>query len=148
MSCGLDSASSGLVPVAGSLEHGTEVSVSTEGGQFLDQLSDISLSRKTLLQSNIYLFLTVSFEAFFFSFFQRVKTIIFTFIALFYDAVSTADVVLCRMRDGRVAMKDKLRYVKRSRHSFRNCNTPQHSSTEVREATEDPGGDKNRVPTE
>jgi len=38
--CGLDSSGSGLGPVAGSCKYGNELSGSTKGREFLDQLSD------------------------------------------------------------------------------------------------------------
>jgi hypothetical protein len=41
--CGLDSSGSGEGPVTGSFQHGDETSVSLEGWEFRDELSDYQL---------------------------------------------------------------------------------------------------------
>jgi hypothetical protein len=40
--CGLDASDSGYRPVAGSYEHGNELTGSIKGGELLDQLHEIS----------------------------------------------------------------------------------------------------------
>jgi hypothetical protein len=42
-SCGLDACGSGYGPVAGSCEHGNDISGSLRGGEFLEYLSDYQL---------------------------------------------------------------------------------------------------------
>jgi hypothetical protein len=48
--CGLDASGSGYGPVAGFCEHRNESSGSTEGGEFLDKLSDCQLLKKDYSQ--------------------------------------------------------------------------------------------------